>query len=57
MTERVEQRNHFFEVGDRVVWVECKFKRMSLRDVYINSVTYAVVEVTSRDSFKIREIE
>lgn len=57
MTQRVEQRNHFFEVGNKVVWSECKFKRMSLRDVYINSARYLVVEVTSKDSFKIREIE
>lgn len=62
MTEEIEQFDHFFNSGDRVVLVyskernETKFKRMSYNDVLIKSLVYRVVSVIDKNRFKIRLI-
>jgi hypothetical protein len=62
MTEEIEQFEHFFNAGDRVVLIhdkqrgESKFKKMSYNDVLIKSVVYRVVSVIDKNRFKIRMI-
>ena len=62
MTEEIEQFEHFFSPGDRVVLIhnkernETKYKRMSYNDVLIKSLSYRVVAVMDKNRFKIRLI-
>ena len=56
MTHQIEQYDHFFSVGDRVVEIEGRYKKMSLRDALLGSLTYRVVAVLDKHSFKIKMI-
>jgi hypothetical protein len=62
MTEEIEQYEHFFNPGDRVVLIhdkqrgESKYKKMSYNDVLIKSLVYRVIAVMDKSRFKIRLI-
>jgi hypothetical protein len=56
VTEEIEQFEHYFNPGDRVVLTENGYKRMSYNDVLLRSTTYRVVAVINKNVFKIRLI-